>query len=213
MKNNNIWLVNQDAMPPNIESRLRTIKFAHYLIKNHGFNVTIFASSVMHNTNIDLINDGELYIEKRYEDLKFVFIKTRKYSKSIIPRIIGLFEFPIKLHFIRNKFEKPNIIIHTANIPFDCLLFFTAKKMNARYILEILDLWPLTFVDLGLVKKNNLFLKIAFKIEKWQYNKAEKVVFSMEGGRDYIISQKWDNFNGGPIEINKLFYINGVLQK
>ena len=26
-----IWLVNQYAMPPRLESRLRTIKFAHYL--------------------------------------------------------------------------------------------------------------------------------------------------------------------------------------
>ena len=37
-----IWLVNQYAMPPRLESRLRTIKFAHYLQKA-GYEVTIFA--------------------------------------------------------------------------------------------------------------------------------------------------------------------------
>ena len=51
-----IWLVNQYAMPPRLESRLRTIKFAHYLQKA-GYEVTIFASSIMHNMDIDLIED------------------------------------------------------------------------------------------------------------------------------------------------------------
>ena len=90
-----VWLVNQYAMPPKYESRLRTIKFAHYLAEN-GYDVTIFASSVMHNMGIDLIEDTSTYIERTYEDLKFVHIKTRNYKKNGLFRFIGLFEFPLK---------------------------------------------------------------------------------------------------------------------
>ncbi len=36
-----VWLVNQYAMPPQYESRLRTIKFAQYL-QTKGYEVTIF---------------------------------------------------------------------------------------------------------------------------------------------------------------------------
>ena len=36
-----IWLVNKYAMPPQYESRLRTIKFAHYL-QEMGYKVTVF---------------------------------------------------------------------------------------------------------------------------------------------------------------------------
>ena len=63
-----IWLVNQYAMPPHLESRLRTIKFAQYLT-SAGYDVTIFASSIMHNMDINLIEDGRLFIERQYGDL------------------------------------------------------------------------------------------------------------------------------------------------
>jgi hypothetical protein len=49
-----VWLINQYAMPPELESRLRTIKFAQYLTQK-GYDVTVFASSVMHNMDIDLM--------------------------------------------------------------------------------------------------------------------------------------------------------------
>ena len=68
-----IWLVNKYAMPPQYESRLRTIKFAHYL-QEKGYDVTIFGCSIMHNLNMDLIEDGSLYIERQYDDLKFVHV-------------------------------------------------------------------------------------------------------------------------------------------
>ena len=89
-----IWLVNQYAMPPRLESRLRTIKFAHYLQKA-GYEVTIFASSIMHNMDIDLIEDDSLYIERQYGDLNFVHIKTvlskrRQYLSEI--SFIGMLE-------------------------------------------------------------------------------------------------------------------------
>ncbi len=202
-----IWLVNPDAMPPEFESRLRTIKFAHYLTIM-GYDVTIFASSIMHNMDIDLIKGRKTYIERYYDDLRFVFIKTRKYKKNGLSRIIGLLEFPVKLHLLRKKFVKPDVIIHTANVPFENLVYYTAKRLNATYIVEILDLWPQTFVDLGLVNKRNPLMFFSYLAEKWLYKKADKVVFSMEGGKNYIIDKKWDNDNGGPIDLKKVYYIN-----
>lgn len=202
-----IWLVNIYAMPPKLESRLRTIKFAHNLT-TMGYDVTIFASSIMHNMNIDLIEDGSLYIEKLYDDLKFVHIKTRRYKKNGFSRIIGLFEFPLKFNYISKRFDKPDIIIHTANVPFSNFLYYTAKKLMASYYVEILDLWPQTFVDLGLINKRNPLMLFSYFAEKWAYKKADKVIFSMEGGKDYIIDKKWDLDNGGPIDLKKTHYIN-----
>jgi len=194
-------------MPPKYESRLRTIKFAHYLTEK-GYDVTIFASSVMHNMGINLIEDGSTYIERTYEDIKFVHIKTRNYSKNGLFRFIGLFEFPLKLHFLRGKFNSPDIFIHTALPPFGNILYFTARKLEAEYIVEVLDLWPESFVDLGLISKRNPILSLLYSCEKWLYKNADKIVFSMEGGKDYIVEKKWDNHSGGPIDIGKVFYIN-----
>lgn len=202
-----IWLVNQAAMPPKFESRLRTIKFAQYLT-DLGYDVTIFASSIMHNMNIDLINDGSQYIEKSYGNIQFVHIKTKMYKKNGLSRFIGLLEFPLKLHFLRNKFKKPNVILLGAAIPFNNILYYTAKKLKSKFIVEVLDLWPETFVDLGLINKHNPLLFFAYLAEKWLYTKADKVVFSMEGGKDYIVDKKWDKNNGGSIDLQKIHYIN-----
>jgi len=202
-----IWLINQYAMPPELESRLRTIKFAQYLTQK-GYDVTIFASSIMHNMNVDLITDNSLYIERTYGDIKFVHIKTKFYNSNGISRIIGSFQFPRRLIKISKKFPKPDIIIQTATVPFGNSLYFLAKKFNAKYIVEVLDLWPESFVELGIINKKNPLLHLAYKAEKWLYEKADEVVFSMEGGADYIKSKGWDVSHGGKIKLEKVHYIN-----
>jgi len=202
-----IWLINQYAMPPELESRLRTIKFAQYLTLK-GYDVTIFASSIMHNMQIDLITDKSMYIEKTYGDIKFVHIKTMPYNSNGICRIISSTQFPVRLKKIAGYFAKPDAIIQTATVPFGNSLYYLAKKLGAKYIVEVLDLWPESFLDLGVLNKNNPLLYFAYKAEKWLYQKADEVVFSMEGGIDYIKDKHWDINNGGKINLNKVHYIN-----
>ncbi|MHC1704336.1 MAG: glycosyltransferase family 4 protein [Tenuifilaceae bacterium] len=202
-----IWLLNFNAMPPEFESRLRTIKFAQYLME-YGYEVTIFSSSIMHNMNIDLISTNDLYIEKNYGTLKFIHIKTRKYSKNGFSRMYSLFEFHVKLCYLKKRFKKPDIIISGAAVPFGNIFYFCAKRLNAQYIIEVLDLWPEAFVAFGVINKRNPFLRLIYWTEKWLYKKADKVVFSMEGGKDYIIKKGWDLEHNGPIDLKKVFYIN-----
>jgi glycosyltransferase involved in cell wall biosynthesis len=202
-----IWLVNYYAMPPKYESRLRTIKFAHYLTE-FGYEVKIFSSSFLHNMNKNLISDKSSYIETKYDDINFVHLKTIGYKRNGIARFLSLLQFHFKLFFLRNKFEKPDIIVHTALPPFGNILYYAARKLKAKYIVEILDLWPESFVDLGVLSKRNPFTLFSYLAEKWLYKKADKIVFSMEGGKNYIIDKKWDKEHGGPIDLNKVFYIN-----
>lgn len=203
-----IWLVNYYAMPPELESRLRTIKFAQYLTKM-GYEVTIIASSFMHNMNKNLINDNSKYIHKNYNGLNFVHIFTKGYQNNGIKRLLSLFEFHFKLFRYNREFQKPDLIIHTALPPFGNIVYFIAKKFKIKYIVEVLDLWPDSFVDMNLIKKNNPILKLLYFSEKWLYKKADAVVFSMEGGKDYIIDKKWDKqTHNGPIDIDKIYYIN-----
>lgn len=202
-----IWLINQYAMPPHLESRLRTIKFAQYL-SEAGYDVTIFASSIMHNMDINLIEDGSLFVERQYGNLKFVHINTRAYKANGINRLIGLIQFPLRLMRVAKLFKTPDIIVQTATVPFGNLLYYLAKRTRAKYIVEVLDLWPESLVDLGMIRKSNPLLKIAYWAEKWQYNKAQDVVFSMEGGEQYIKDKGWDYDNNGPINLQKVHYIN-----
>ena len=202
-----VWLVNYYAMPPELESRLRTIKFAQYL-KESGVEVKIISSSIMHNKNVDLINDKQKFIEKEYNGIEFIHIKSPSYKSNGLKRFYSLFVFHIKLHLLRNRFRTPSTIVHTCLPPFGFITVLTARKLNAKYIAEVLDLWPESFVAFGLMNKRNPLIYFLYKIEKWIYKKADSIVFSMEGGKDYIISKRWDTNNQGPIDLSKVHYIN-----
>lgn len=205
--NKNIWLVNYYSMPPELESRLRTIKFAQYLSES-GYNVTVFGSSFIHNMDKNLIIDNKPFIRRNYGSVNFVHIRTSQYKHNGIFRIYSLILFHLRLCYFKNKFEKPDVIIHVPASPFGNFFYLCAKRLKAKYIVDVLDLWPESFVSFGLINKKNPFLKIAYLFEKWLYSKANKLVFSMEGGKDYISDKKWNLENGGPVDISKVHYIN-----
>jgi glycosyltransferase involved in cell wall biosynthesis len=202
-----IWYISHYIAPPDFDTHSRAIKFSEYLTQA-GYDVTIFSSGFLHNKNIDLITGNRKYLQKNYGNVKFVHIKTRKYTRNGISRIYSLIQFTTRIYFHCRKFDKPDIIIHTAQVPFENLMYYTAKKLKAKYIIEVLDLWPESFVAYGILSRKNPFLRIAYLTEKWLYRKADKIIFSMEGGKDYIREKGWNLENGGPIDLTKVHYIN-----
>jgi len=202
-----VWLINQWAMPPQYEPRIQTLKRAQYLIEA-GHDVTIISGSFLHNTSKNLIKENKKYIIKYYNGLRFIHIRTNSYKGNSVGRIYNSFIFPIRLFILSKKFDKPDVISHVATVPFGNIIYYVAKKLKAKFIVDVVDLWPESFVAFGLINKKNLLLKIAYKAEKWLYEKADEVVFSMEGGRDYIIEKGWDLASGGKINLEKVHYIN-----
>jgi glycosyltransferase involved in cell wall biosynthesis len=202
-----IWYISHYIAPPDFDTHSRAIKFAQYLTEA-GYEVIIFASGFLHNKNIDLIPGNRKFLEKEYGNLRFVHIKTRKYENNGFFRIYSLLQFSLRIFFLRKKFPKPDIIIHTAQVPFENFTYFTAKKLRAKYIIEVLDLWPESFVAYGIMSRKNPLLALAYMTEKWLYKRADKIVFSMEGGRDYVIEKRWNTENGGPVDLGKIYYIN-----
>ena len=194
-------------MPPKYESRLRTIKFAQYLSLK-GYDVTIFSSSALHNFDINLISDGSMYIEKMYDNLKFVHVNSPSYGENKIKRIIGSLLFAFRTLRLSSEFKKPDIIVQTATVPFGNILYYLAKKFEAQYIVEVLDLWPESFAEGGLLSRKNPLMKFFYYAEKWLYKRADKLVFSMEGGCQYLIDKRWNKEQGGPIDLSKVYYIN-----
>ena len=202
-----IWLVNPFAMPPKYENRIQTLKKAQYLQK-YGYDVTIIGGSFLHNTDINLITDKSWYKKANYEGIKYIHIKTCKYKSNGIKRFYNLIEFSFKFLFLAKKFGKPDVIDQLATVPFGNLIYFVTKKFKAKYIVHVVDLWPESFVGVGLISRKNPILKFAYWAEKWLYTKADNIIFSMEGGKDYIKEKRWDKASGGPINLNKVYYIN-----
>lgn len=203
-----IWFLNKDAAPVEFYgSHLRTIKLAQYF-QSEGYDVKLFCSNYVHNRNICLSDTNKSFEEKVYDCVPFVLINTGNSSNNGIKRILSYFRFATQLLFNRKKFDTPDIIIHTSRIPFDFPICLLAKKSKARYIIDVTDLWPNAFVRFGLIRENNLFVKMAYIFERTIYSKADHLVFSMAGAMDYIKNKKWDEEQGGSISLRKIHYIN-----
>ena len=69
---------------------------------------------------------------------------------------------------------------------------------------EVTDLWPLSFVYYGMISARSVALAPMYAYEKRMYEYADDVIFSCEGGYDYIVEKGWDK----DIPREKVHYIN-----
>lgn len=204
----NIWLINHYAVPTKYYPLARPENYARFLIAK-GHNVTIFAASTVHNSNINLIDDGSLYREEFVDGIHYVYIRDCDYADNVKKRIINMFLFPNRLPKVCKHFDKPDVIISVSATPMACTMGLKlAKKYKCKGIAEVADLWPESFVAYGLIGEKNLMLKPMYAYEHRMYHKADAIIFTMEGGKDYLIQKKWDKANGGNIDLKKVYHIN-----
>lgn len=203
-----IWIFNHYATNQFFDKAGRHYSFAKYLIQA-GYQVRIFCASTVHNSENNLIMDGRLYFEDTCDDIPFVFIKTRDYSGNGKQRILNMLGYYRGLLKAAGAFEKPDVIIGSSVHPLACVAAIRlSQKYNCRNIVEIRDLWPESIVALGMMGRNNPIIRMLYKLEKWIYTKANTIIFTMEGGRDYIIEKGWDKAHGGPVDLSKVYHIN-----
>jgi len=201
-----IWIMNHYAVPPTIGGGTRHFDFAEELVKRE-YDVTVIASSFDLKTRTERLNEGEKYRIENINGVKFLWIRTFPYKTNDYKRFINMISFAINSYKLLKKFERPDVIIASSVHPFTCIAgYYLARKFNARYIAEIRDLWPETLIDMGAMRKNSLPAKVFYAIEKFIYDRAEKIIVLLPGAGDYIKSV--GNYK------DKIVYIpNGVLVK
>ena len=184
---------------------MRTIRQALFF-QNHGYDVKLFCSSTIHNSDIVHKFDGVYKIET-HDGIPMVFVKCPEYGNSIVKRVWAYVVFSINMLRMTDA-GKPDIIVHEPKIPFDILCMRLRKKYGARYIVDIEDLWPYEFERLGILKPTSPVLKLFYMAQRYMYSKGEHTVISVEGGRHYITERKWDKEQGGTVDINRVHYVN-----
>ena len=199
-----IWLINHYAVPPRYYPLARQNYFAKYLMRA-GHEVTIFAASTVHNSDLNLIEDDTPYREDVVDGVHYVLIRCKSYHGNGVSRILNMLEFARKLPGVCNKYPRPDAIVATSMPPMSCAAGIKlARKYGCRGIAEIADLWPESIVAYGIAGPRNPAVLYLRRLEKWIYKKADAVVFTMEGAYDYILEQGWER----EIPRSKVHYIN-----
>ena len=204
-----IWILNHYATEMYFDGAGRHHAFAKYL-KMMGHETKIFCANTVHNST-DVINlQGDLYSIKNSKDnITYVFVETRSYTGNGKDRLRNMVTFWKNVKKtckdLIGKGDKPDVILASSVHPLTLVAGEQlGKKYNIPCICEIRDLWPETLVRFGKLKSNSILTSLLYKGEKWIYKRASALIFTMEGGEQYITNRKWQD----SIDLKKVFYIN-----
>lgn len=207
-----IWIFNHYATNQYVDGTGRHQALAKYLIRK-GHEVKIFCADTIHNSEEIIDTEGKTYCEKTGKDnVDYVIIKTCPYVGNGGSRIKNMITFWRQLPKVVNKFVKvegkPDVFIASSVHPLTLVAGLSLKrKYKIPCACEIRDLWPESIVAYGQAKKSHPAIKMLYVLEKYIYTKADILIFTMAGGKQYIIDKGWDK----KIDLTKVHYIcNGI---
>lgn len=199
-----VWIINHYAIPPNLGGLVRHYYFSKYL-QEKGHEVKIFTASKIHNTDVNMITDKKLYIEKDMDGVTYTFVRTSDYKGNGIDRIINMLQFPIRIWSVCRKFEKPDVVYTSSPDIFTAVsAVLIAKCLKVKKVVEVRDLWPESIVEYSRFSKKNPIIQILYQMEKWLYRNADELIFTMAGGKQYIKDKGWTRV----IDPKKIHHVN-----
>ncbi len=205
--NPTLWIINHNAIPPSMGGLSRHCYFSRNLAKR-GWKVKIFTASAVHNAEKNMISGKERYKETALDGVIYTFVRTGDYAGNGFARIWNMLEFPLRLRGVCREFMrkdgKPDAIYASSPDLFGALGgLLIARKYKIPCIFEVRDFWPESIVVHGVKSAKSLFVRLMYKLERWMYAKAERIIFTMEGGSVYFDDKGWSD-----IDKNKATHIN-----
>lgn len=212
IKNKNIWIFHHYATPPTMNGFTRPYNFGINLNKV-GYKIKVFTASYLHFSDINLIDNNDLYITNDETEIPFVFVKTPSSSGNGAGRVLNMISYYKNIFKVTkeltSKDDRPDLIIASSPHPLAMAAGIKiAKKLRVPCISEVRDFWPEVFFMGGKLKEDSIIGKLLIKGEHWIYKNSDALIFLKEGDYTYITDKKWDVSQGGVIDLDKCYYIN-----
>ncbi|PHR37174.1 MAG: glycosyltransferase WbuB [Fluviicola sp.] len=123
-------------------------------------------------------------------------------SKSILPRLLNYFSFVWTSYWRGRKLKDYDfLMVESPPLFLGYSAMRLSKKLNAKLIFNVSDLWPESAEKMGVVNNKQL-LGLAYRLEKKCYHRAKLVTGQTQG----IV----DNINDRFPEVNTFWLPNGV---
>jgi len=182
-----IWILNHYATPLDGIGGTRHAVLAKYL-GEHGHNVTIFASAFLHRLGKSVkLPAGRLYADRKYDSVRFRFIKTTPYNSNSVQRFVNMLSYRHNICRALDGLDKPDVIIgscvhlHAA----DAALRL-ANRFCVPFIFEVRDVWPESLVDVGAISRVHPIYWYMRRMELRLYRNASRVIVLLPGMASYL---------------------------
>lgn len=187
--NNTIWLINQYASTLETGIGGRCYYFAKYLAEL-GYDVYLFSASYHHLLReAPKVSWSKGFKYEETDGFKYVWLKTPTYKNAHSKaRILNEFYFLLKIKQLsKSNFNKPSAILYStpALIPYPGVEFL-AKKMKAKLVLDVRDLWPLTLIEMGGYSPKHPLIAYMQMIENSAYKYADAITSNWPYAIEYM---------------------------
>lgn len=188
-----IWLVNQYAITPDLPGGTRHYDLAVELVRR-GYRVKVFATDV----NLSLrkrtkLQPGQLYSIEQRDGVEFVWVQSAEYEGNNWRRALNMFSFTwnfMRVTRLLGKQSHPSVIVGSSPHPFAALAAQrTAKRLGARFFLELRDLWPQALIDMGGLSEGHPGVRLMRALESFLYARAERFVTLARGSEAYLTTR------------------------
>lgn len=199
-----VWIVNEYNFPDAVLSRQTNLCRR---LNERGYDAYIISGSSENKGGENRIPDKTAYRFVQTDEAKGFIVKTSDYRRSY-ERVLVSLQFQRRVWKLRKHFPAPDVIVSDFAGLFGNVFLKWKKKYGVKVIFDILDLWPEGFVDMGYLKKDSPVTKALYAMEHKSYREADGVIFSFQGGRDYIIDKGWSRETGGDVDTGNIGYLN-----
>ncbi|MCE5344870.1 MAG: glycosyltransferase family 4 protein [Bacteroidales bacterium] len=155
-----------------------------------GHEVSIIGASFSHVRQINPVVK-DVMTDEIIDGIKYRWIKTPKYTGNGIGRVVHMLIYNIRLFFYAGKIAedfRPDVIISSGVSPFDFIgCNRIARKANAKILLEVGDLWPLSPIELGGYSKYHPFIIALQFAENFSFKKCDAVISILPKTLKYML--------------------------
>jgi len=192
--------------PPEIGApQVRLSAFAREL-KRHGHNVQVITALPNYPKGvIDKGYQGKLVVREHLDDIPvtrtWIYPAT---GRNIVKRLLNYLSFTLSSLWALVTLPHADVIFVESPPLFLCLSAWLVGRLRRQKLcINISDLWPDSVVALGIMREG-LFVRGAYRLERWLYQQAWKVCGVTEGIVTALIDKK------GIVPDKVMFLPNGV---
>lgn len=184
-----VWIVNQYASTPDYGFAGRHYYLGRELAKL-GYNVYLITSAAHHLHREKPTIASKFQIEEQIEGFKIVWAKMPNYGQAHSKgRILGWFLFSWRLRSL-TKFipDAPDVLVCSSPSLLSFLGAKTlARRVGARLVFEVRDIWPMTLIDVGGYSPRHPFIRLLQWVEDKAYRDSDRVVSNLKNSVEHMV--------------------------
>ena len=195
-----LWILNHYAITPDMPGGTRHFDLSRELVKR-GYQVAVFASSFHHYQHQDMkLRPDENWKVEHVEGVQFVWLRTFPYRRNDWRRVLNMISYMLRAWWLGYRvlkpvpeIGKPDVVIGSSVHLLAVLAAYgVAQHHQAKFIMEVRDLWPQTIIDMGVLNNGHPLARILRILEQFLYKRSERIITLLPLAGNYISAQSID---------------------